>query len=80
MLPPKDIILEFRHRLWHPANVIGTVAFVFHPWNKIVSEQIHIGGDSDEILTQVPKNGHDRHFIWREAKEVESIDGHDRLK
>ena len=80
VLPPRHIIPEFPHHPRHPANVPGAVAFVLHPRKKIILEQIHIGGDSDEILTQVRKNGHGRHCIWREIEEVESVDGHDRLK
>ena len=41
---------------------------------------MHIGLHPDEILTQMREDDHGRHCIWREIKEVESVDGHNRLE
>ena len=56
------------------------MGFGLHPRDKIVPEQIDIGGNSNDVLAQVGKNCHARHCIWREIQKMESIDHHHGLE
>ena len=76
----QPIVGEAARAPFHAALVLGAMAFVLHSWNEIVPAQIHIGGNSDKILAKVGENGHGRHCFWRKVKEMESINGLDRLE
>ena len=80
VLVSREVIPDPPRHSWHPVDDSGVVNFALHPRNEVMPEHIHIGPNTDDILTQKRKDGHGRHCIWREIEEVESVDGHDRLK
>ena len=79
-LVPGEVIPDPPCHAWHPTNDSRAVDFSHHLRDEVMAEQIHIGLHSDKILRQMREDGHSRHCIWREVKEVEPIDVHDCIE